>query len=111
MALAINDFEGSEGGARDRLARALGVAGAIYGLLAAITGAVAAAGLFGLAGLTADPAAAEPARLLGLPWSLAAGATGGEPAVTLLVTLGALVVNLLVLLVGARLALGRMGRA
>jgi hypothetical protein len=66
MAMAINDFETPEGGARDRLSRALAVAGAIYGLMAAITGAVAVAGVFGLAGLTVDPASAAPAQLLGL---------------------------------------------
>ncbi len=111
MAMAINDFDFSEGGTRDRLSRALAVAGAIYGLMAAITGAVAAAGVFGLAGLAIDPASVAPAQLLGLPWSLAAGVAGDAPTASLLVTLGALALNLAVLLVGSRLVRGRTGRA
>jgi disulfide bond formation protein DsbB len=108
MALAINDFDNTEGGARDRLARALGVAAALYGLMAGITGAVAAAGMFGLAGLTADPSAADPARMLGLPWSLASGAAGGDTTSTLLITLGSLVANLVILAVASRLARGKL---
>ena len=111
MALALNEFESPEGGTRDRLSRTLAVAGAIYGLMAAITGAVAVAGVFGLAGLAVDPAAAAPAQMLGLPWSLAAGAVGDQPAASVLVTLGALLLNLAVLLVGSRLVRGRTGRA
>lgn len=111
MAMAINDFENVEGGTRDRLSRTLAVAGAIYGLMAAITGAVAIAGVFGLAGLSVDPASVAPAQMLGLPWSLAAGAAGGEPVASVLVTLGALALNLAVLLVGSRLVRGRTGRA
>lgn len=111
MAMAINDFESPEGGTRDRLSRTLAVAGAIYGLMAAITGAVAVAGVFGLAGLTVDPASVAPAQMLGLPWSLAAGAAGSGPAASLAVTLGALALNLAVLLVGSRLVRGRTGRA
>ncbi|MDP2260077.1 MAG: hypothetical protein Q8J89_10215 [Caulobacter sp.] len=111
MAMAINDFESPEGGTRDRLARTLAVAGAIYGLMAAITGAVAVAGVFGLAGLAADPASVAPAQLLGLPWSLAAGAAGSGPAASLGVTLGALALNLAVLLLGSRLVRGRTARA
>ena len=111
MAMAINDFDNTEGGARDRLSRTLGVAAAIYGLMAAITGAVAVAGLFGLAGLSADPGSVAPARMLGLPWSLAAGAVGDQPAAGLAVTLASLAANLAVLLLGARLVRGRTGRA
>lgn len=105
MALAINDF-GTEGSGRDRLSRALGVASALYGLLAVITAGVAVAGLFGLAGLPVDPAAIEPARLLAMPWGLAAG--GGDATASLLVVLGGLAVNLLTLVVGSRLARGRL---
>ena len=111
MALAINDFESSGDGARDRLSRTLAVAGAIYGLMAAITGAVAVAGVFGLAGLSVDPASVAPAQLLGLPWSLAAGAVGDEPRASILLTLGALALNLAALLIGSRLIRGRVGRA
>jgi hypothetical protein len=111
MAMAINDFETPEGGARDRLSRTLAVAGAIYGLMAAITGAVAVAGVFGLAGLYVDPASAAPAQLLGLPWSLAVGAAGNDPALSVLITLGSLALNLAVLLVGSRLVRGRTSRA
>jgi hypothetical protein len=111
MAMAINDLETPEGGTRDRLSRTLAVAGAIYGLMAAITGAVAVAGVFGLAGLAVDPAAAAPAQMLGLPWSLAGGAVADQPTASVLVTLGALAMNLMVLLVGSRLLRGRTGRA
>jgi hypothetical protein len=111
MAMAINDFESPEGGTRDRLSRTLAVAGAIYGLMAAITGAVAVAGVFGLAGLAVDPAAVAPAQMLGLPWSLAGGAVADQPAASVLVTLGALALNLMVLLVGSRLVRGRTRRA
>ncbi len=111
MALALNEFESPEGGTRDRLSRTLAVAGAIYGLMAAITGAVAVAGMFGLAGLAVDPAAAAPAQMLGLPWSLAAGAVGDQPVANLAITLGALLANLVVLLAGARLVRGRTARA
>ena len=102
MALAINDFESPESGGRDRLSRVLGVAAVLYGLIAAITGVVAVAGQLGLAGLVADPAALAPARMLGLPWSLAAG--GGGPG-------GALGVNLVILLAGARLVRPRIAKA
>jgi hypothetical protein len=104
MAMAINDLGSPEGGTRDRLSRTLAVAGAIYGLMAAITGAVAVAGVFGLAGLAADPASVAPAQLLGLPWSLAGGAVSDQPAASVLITLGALLLNLVVLLAGSRLA-------
>ncbi len=108
MALAINDFESPESGGRDRLSRVLGVAAVLYGLIAAITGVVAVAGQLGLAGLVADPAALAPARMLGLPWSLAAG---GGPTASLLITLGALGVNLVILLAGARLVRPRIAKA
>jgi hypothetical protein len=106
MAITLNDVP-VEGGTRDRVARALGVAGALYGLLAAITGAVAAAGVLGLLGLAADPATADAARMLALPWSLAAAPVEAEPALLLAVTLGGLVLNLAILIGGARLARGR----
>lgn len=109
MALAINDF-GDEGGRRDRLSRTLGVAATLYGLMAAITAALAIAGGLGLAGLAVDPSAGEAARVLALPWSLAAG--GGGTVYVLALTLGGLAANLLLLLAGARLARGpRRGRA
>jgi hypothetical protein len=92
MTLALHPLE--DGGGREGFSRLLAVTGALYGLLAAITLAVAALGLFGLFGNPVDAAAAEPAKLLGLPWSLALGAAGNAgPAVTLLATAGALAVN------------------
>lgn len=106
MALAINDFS-SEGDTRDRLSRVLGVAAALYGLLALIAGGMAAVGVLGLAGLAADPDAIGPARMLAMPWSLAAG---GDAVTGLAITLGALAVNLAILLVGSRLIRGRVIR-
>lgn len=111
MATAINDFDDRDSGPREKLSRALGAAGAIYGLLALITAGVAIAGVLGLAGLVADPAAVEPARMLGLPWTLAMGDSqtlASTPA--LLLTLGGLAVNFLILTVGAALARGRRRR-
>lgn len=105
MALALHPLEDRGSGLRERLSRALGVAGALYSLLAVITGLVAAMGLFGLFGVSVDPAAVEPARLLGLPWSLALGSSAANaPAVSLLVTAGALTVNMIILALAARLA-------
>lgn len=105
MALALHPLEDRDSGLRERLSRALGVAGALYSLLAVITGLVAALGLFGLFGVSVDPAAIEPARLLGLPWSLALGSSASNaPAVSLLVTAGALTVNMIILALAARLA-------
>lgn len=108
MALAINDFETSEDTGRERLSRVIGVAAVLYGLIAAIVGALAVASRLGLAGLGADASAADPARMLGLPWSLAA--RGEEPA-ALAITLGALAVNLMILLVASRLVRRRLARA
>lgn len=108
MAMAINDLEDRDSGPRETLARSLGVAAALYALLALITGAVAVAGTFGLAGLAVDPSAIEPARMLGLPWTLAMGSTDALGAVpALLMALAGLVVNFAILAVGAALARGR----
>jgi hypothetical protein len=111
MAVTLNEFDNREGGARDRWARALGVACAIYGLLALITAAVGVAGVFGLAGLQADASASDAARMMALPWSLAAGPAEADPIGALGVIVGGLVVNLLILIVGSRLARGRNGVA
>ncbi len=108
MALAINDFESPEDTPRARLSRVLGVGAVLYGLIAALVGALAAAGALGLAGFGGDAAAMAPAKMLGLPLSLAAG--GGSTA-DLAITLGALAVNLVVLLVASRLFRGRIARA
>jgi len=94
---------------RERLSRLLAVAGFLYALIAGLAAVAAAVGLFGLAGVQPDPGAAQAAQMLGLPWSLAAG----DPAVdgaggTLLVTIGALALNLMILVVAARLAHGRL---
>jgi len=102
MALALHPLE--DGGGRERVSRLLAVAGALYGLLATITLATAALGLFGLFGAAVDAAAADPAKLLGLPWSLALSAGGSPgPAVTLLAAAGALAVNGALLGLAARL--------
>lgn len=103
MAVTTHHLDLREGGPRDRLSRLLGVAAALYGLLAVITGAVAAAGL-----QTGD-ASAQAAQLLALPWSLAGGATPDpDPIGHLAIVLGGLVANLLLLVVGSRLARGRL---
>lgn len=103
MAVTNSDLDLREGGARDRLARALGVVSALYGLLALITGAVAAFGL------RTGEASGQAAQLLALPWSLAAGpAAGADPVGHLAVVLGGLMANLLLLVVGSRLARGRL---
>ena len=100
MALALHPLED---GGRERFSRLLAVTRAIYALLAAITLAIAALGLFGLFGSPVDAAAAEPAKLLGLPWSLAISAAGNTgPAVTLLATAGALAINAALLGLAAR---------
>ncbi len=96
---------------REVVARLLAVISVIYGLLALLTGAVAAAGLFGLAGLGADPGAADAARLLGLPWSLAVGLGAGDRLATLLLALGALALNLALLSAAARVTRGRRRRS
>lgn len=106
MALAINDFS-PEGGNRDRLSRALGVAAALYGLMALITGALAVVGVLGLIGPAVDPSALQPGRMLALPWSLAAG---GDGVVALAASLVGMLANLALLLVAARLMRGRPDR-
>lgn len=107
MAITLNDFDDSDSGPREKIGRALGVAGAIYGLLALITGAVAVAGTFGLAGLAIDPGAVEPARLLGVPWTLFVPAAKDlAPIPSLALSLGGLVVNFAVLMIAAAFARG-----
>jgi len=66
MALALNPMDDRDAG-RERLSRLLAVAGAIYSLIALIMAGVAALGLLGLFGQPVDPAAAEPALMLGSP--------------------------------------------
>jgi len=93
---------------RERLSRVLSVASALFTLVALITAGVAALGLFGLAGTPVDPAAADPARLLGLPWSLGINsATAQTPAINLALTCGALGLNAVLLAVAGRLAHSR----
>lgn len=109
MALAIETMGDRASDTRDRLSRLLAVTAALYSLLALLSAAAAAVGLFGLLGAGVDLAAAEPARLLGLPWSLVVGAPeAGDPVATLILTSSALVLNGLLLLVGSRLVAGRL---
>lgn len=111
MAMAINDYEDTDSGPREKGSRALAAAAAIYGLLALITGAIAVAGVFGLAGLAADPSAVEPARLLGMPWSLIMGSADSLDRVpVLLFTLAAMAVNFAILGVGAAVTRGKRKR-
>lgn len=103
MALAMLPLDDRSSG-RDMLSRGFAVAGALFSLMALITGGVAALGLLGLAGLATDPSAAEPARMLGLPWSLAIRpALAPTPAVTLLLTCAAMAVNGTLLMLVSRL--------
>ncbi len=103
MALALHSSEDRDTG-REHLSRLFGVAGALYSLMALIVAGVAALGLLGLFGQPVDPAAAEPALMLGLPWSLATGAAAGQaPAVILALTCAALAANAALLAVAARL--------
>lgn len=103
MALAMHPLDDRSGG-REKLSRALSVASALFALMALITAGIAALGLFGLAGLAVDPSAAEPARILGLPWSLAISpALASSPTLSLALTCGALGINALLLTVAGRM--------
>jgi hypothetical protein len=103
MALAMIPLDDRASG-RDMLSRGFAVAGALFSLMALITAGVAALGLLGLAGVPVDPSAAGPARMLGLPWSLAINpAIAQTPTVTLLLTCGALAVNAALLMLASRL--------
>lgn len=107
MALAMLPLDDRSAG-RDRLSRALNVASALFVLMALITAGVAALGLFGLAGLAADPSAAEPAHMLGLPWSLAINdGTAPTPTISLALTCGALAINAGLLALAGRLTRAR----
>ncbi|MDO8296303.1 MAG: hypothetical protein Q7T19_07675 [Caulobacter sp.] len=106
MTLAMHSMDDRAAG-RERLSRVLGVASALYVLMALITAAVAALGLFGLAGVAVDPAAAEPARLLGLPWSLAISPVlAPSPTMLLLLAGGAMAVNAGLIQLAARMLRG-----
>lgn len=110
MAMAIHDLDDRDSGPREIIARALGVAGALYGLLALITGGVAVAGAFGLLGLAVDAGAVEPARLLGVPWTLFIPAARDLPPIpSVALSLGGLVVNFALLLI-ASAVVGRRRR-
>lgn len=107
MALAMLPLDDRSGG-REMLSRGFAVAGALFSLMALITAAVAALGLLGLAGVAVDPSAAEPARMLGLPWSLAISpALAQTPAVTLLLICAAMAVNGTLLMLASRLVRAR----
>lgn len=102
MALATHTMDDQAVG-RERLSRVFAVAGALYALIALIAAGVAALGLFGLAGLTVDPEAIEPARLLGLPWSLAiTPGVAPTPAMLLLLAGGAMALNAVLIHLAAR---------
>ncbi|MDP1739144.1 MAG: hypothetical protein Q8L23_17095 [Caulobacter sp.] len=103
MALALNPMEDRDAG-RERFSRLLAVAGALYTLIALIVAGVAALGLLGLFGQPVDPAAVEPALMLGLPWSLAVGAAAGQaPTVILALACAAMAANGALLAIAARL--------
>lgn len=107
MALAMLPLDDRSVG-REKLSRVLAVASALFVLMALITAGIAALGLFGLAGVAVDPGAAEPARLLGLPWSLAINATtASTPTLAFALTCAALAVNAVLLAVAGRLARDR----
>ena len=104
MAMAMLPVDERSDG-REKLSRVLSVASALFTLVALITAGVAALGLFGLAGVAVDPAAAEPAQLLGLPWSLGiTPATAQTPTLSLALTCGALAINAALLMLAGRLA-------
>lgn len=104
MAMAMLPLDDRSDG-REKLSRVLSVASALFTLVALITGGVAALGLFGLAGTPVDAAAAEPAQLLGLPWSLAiTPATAQTPTISLALTCGAMALNAALLMLAGRLA-------
>lgn len=103
MALAMLPLDDRSVG-RERLSRVFAVASALYALIALITVGIAALGLFGLAGLAVDPSAAEPARMLGLPWSLAINpAVAQTPTMALLFACGVLGINAGLLTLASRL--------
>jgi len=107
MALAMIPLDDRASG-REMLSRVFAVAGALFSLMALITAAVAALGLFGLAGVAVDPSAAEPARMLGMPWSLAISpAIAQTPTVALLLTCAAMAVNAALLMLASRLVRAR----
>ncbi|MBI5942226.1 MAG: hypothetical protein HY859_17600 [Caulobacterales bacterium] len=107
MALAMLPLDDRSVG-REKLSRALSVASALFVLMALITAGIAALGLFGLAGVAVDPGAAEPAHLLGLPWSLGINATTAPtPTLALALTCGALAINAVLLTVAGRMARAR----
>jgi len=107
MALAMIPLDGRTSG-REMLSRVFAVAGALFSLIALITAAVAALGLFGLAGVAVDPSAAEPARMLGLPWSLAINpAIAQTPTITLLLICAAMAFNAALLMLASRLVRAR----
>ncbi|MFZ5668367.1 MAG: hypothetical protein ACOY4K_02645 [Pseudomonadota bacterium] len=99
MALALQPVHDT--GVRERLSRAVGVASLLFLLLALAAFAVAVVGLLGLFGAAADPGAADAARALALPWSLALPA--GDPVQTLAAVGGALTLNAVLLALAARL--------
>ncbi len=102
MTLALQPM-GDRSVGRERFSRVLAVTSALYGLIALITAVVAALGLFGLAG-PVDLAAAEPAQLLGLPWSLAISpANAPTPTLLMLLSCGALAINAGLIALAARL--------
>ena len=103
MALAMHPLDDRAAG-RDRLSRVFAVSSALYALVALISAGIAGLGLFGLAGLAVDPVAAEPAQLLGLPWSLAISpATATTPTMMLLLSCGAMAINAVLIGLAARL--------
>ena len=107
MALAMLPLDDRSVG-REKLSRVLSVASALFVLMALITAGVAALGLFGLAGVAVDPGAAEPAHLLGLPWSLAINATTAPtPTLALALTCGALAITAGLLALAGRRARAR----
>lgn len=107
MAMAMLPLDGRSDG-REKLSRVLAVTSALFVLMGLITAGVAALGLFGLAGSPVDPAAAEPARLLGLPWSLAiTPATAPTPMLSLALTCGALGLNAVLLALAGRVLRAR----
>lgn len=104
MTLAIHPLDRSAG--RERFSRVFAVAGVLYALIALFTAGVAGLGLFGLAG-PVDPAAIEPARLLGLPWSLAISpANAATPLMLLLLSCGAMAINAVLIALAGRLMRG-----
>ena len=101
MTLALHPLDASVG--RERFSRVFAVASILFALIALISAGVAALGLFGLAG-PVDPVAVEPARLLGLPWSLAISpANAPTPVMMLALSCGAMAINAGLIALAARL--------